>query len=763
MIRQARFAGAPALCALLLAACGGGSDADPPAPVVSPPTVTLTSNVSSITSGGSVTLTWSSTDATACTASGGWSGAKATSGSAALGPLTSNTTATLSCTGDGGTAQDSVTITVTAVPPPPVPTVTLTANPTMVASGASSTLTWSSTNATTCTASGAWSGNKATSGSQSTGALTVQSTFTLSCTGAGGSAQQSATITISAVPPPPAPTVTLTANPLTVTSGGSSQLTWSSTNATSCTASGAWSGSKATSGSQSTGALTMLSIYTLSCTGAGGSAQASATVDVTPPAGNSSVSGRVDSSFPDIQGDNRVYVFSGSVTPDDDDGDTGDPLQRVAVTQDANACTFSYAISGLAPGTYTLAFTRQGASDRSDMADSLTFTGTTTVTVAATPLTQNFAPSTILRVGPGRTYSTIAAAANAASAGAVIEVDAGTYPDDVVVWRENRVTVRGIGGRAHVQGTRRIPFQSGSDRNNGMGLFVVRGSDIRVENIEFSNAMVDDQNGAGIRNQGTNLTICNSIFRDSENGILGGAYGQLTIEYSQFMRNGSGDVGRTHNLYIDEGSSAGDRLVFRHNSSHHASIGHLLKTRARENWILYNRIMDENDGTSSYAIDAPNGGLTYVIGNLIQQGPNTDNAIVIAYGAEGLGSGRTNALYVVNNTIVNDRGSGTFFDVAGGTTTFRSVNNIFTGGGTLYSGTQPTASNNVNSNSAGLVDRAGFDYRLTAGSPAVNAGTDPGLAGSFSLMPVFQYKNSAQRDVRTSVGTIDVGAYEYAP
>ena len=58
--------------------------------------------------------------------------------------------------------------------------------------------------------------------------------------------------------------------------------------------------------------------------------------------------------------------------------------------------------------------------------------------------------------------------------------------------------------------------------------------------------------------------------------------------------------------------------------------------------------MDENEGTSSYAIDAPNGGLTYVIGNLIQQGLNTDNSIVVAYGAEGLGSGHTNALYVIN-------------------------------------------------------------------------------------------------------------------
>jgi hypothetical protein len=83
-----------------------------------------------------------------------------------------------------------------------------------------------------------------------------------------------------------AQTVSLAANPTSVTGGGASTLTWSSTNATSCTASGAWSGTKATSGSQSTGALTASSDFILTCTGAGGSASASATVTVTATSTN---------------------------------------------------------------------------------------------------------------------------------------------------------------------------------------------------------------------------------------------------------------------------------------------------------------------------------------------------------------------------------------------------------------------------------------------------------------------------------------------
>lgn len=86
-------------------------------------------------------------------------------------------------------------------PTPPAPTVTLTAGTASVANGGTTTLTWSSTGATSCTASGAWSGNKATSGTETTAALTSSSTFTLTCTGPGGNANQSTTVSISAPAP----------------------------------------------------------------------------------------------------------------------------------------------------------------------------------------------------------------------------------------------------------------------------------------------------------------------------------------------------------------------------------------------------------------------------------------------------------------------------------------------------------------------------------------------------------------------------------
>ena len=121
-----------------------------------------------------------------------------------------------------------------ADPPPPLvgtggtpaPTVSIAANPTSVSSGGSSTLTWSSTNATSCTASGGWSGTKATSGTQSLSNLTSTATYTLTCTGTGGSANQSATVTVTAAGDTQAPS---TPTNLTASAVSSSQinLSWS--------------------------------------------------------------------------------------------------------------------------------------------------------------------------------------------------------------------------------------------------------------------------------------------------------------------------------------------------------------------------------------------------------------------------------------------------------------------------------------------------------------------------------------------------------
>jgi hypothetical protein len=157
--------------------------------------VAISVNPTTITLGNSAALTWSSTNATSCTASDAWSGTQATSASNfTVTPTTTGpSTYTLTCTGPGGNASGSAVLTVNS----PSPGVTISVNPTTVTLGNPATLSWSSTNATSCNASGAWSGTQATSGTLSeTPAATGVSTYTLSCTGPGGTTANSATLAV---------------------------------------------------------------------------------------------------------------------------------------------------------------------------------------------------------------------------------------------------------------------------------------------------------------------------------------------------------------------------------------------------------------------------------------------------------------------------------------------------------------------------------------------------------------------------------------
>lgn len=125
-----------------------------------------------------------------------------------------------------------------------------------------------------------WSGALATSGSQSIGPLTSNTTYSLVCSSSAGSSSSVASATVNVTP-----TATLTVSPTTLTTGASATLSWSSKNATSCMASGDWSGTQPTSGSVGTGTLTSNASYALTCTGAGGTSNAAQTAVTVVPAG----------------------------------------------------------------------------------------------------------------------------------------------------------------------------------------------------------------------------------------------------------------------------------------------------------------------------------------------------------------------------------------------------------------------------------------------------------------------------------------------
>ena len=339
----------------------------------------------------------------------------------------------------------------------------------------------------------------------------------------------------------------------------------------------------------------------------------------------------------------------------------------------------------------------------------------------------------VIQVGAKRVVVSLAQAATQAKDGDTLEVDAGDYVADVAVWQQARLTIRAVGGRARL-----LAMGAAAE---GKGIWVVRGGNITVEGFDFVGAKVGDKNGAGIRFEKGQLLVKNCVFLDNENGILTGGdkTAELTIENSEFGNNGYGD-GLSHNLYV--GSIA--KLTVTGSYFHHAKVGHLLKSRAVENHIFYNRLTDETGGRASYELEFPNGGLAYVVGNIIQQGSQTENHTIISFGAEGY-AGLRNELYLVGNIIADDLPKGgKFLVVKPGERTVRAVNNLLVGKGSLEAGGTGDYRNNINVDWNVFVQASRQDYRLA--KPALKLGKpeDPGSANGVDLRPKREYVHPRQ-------------------
>jgi hypothetical protein len=355
-----------------------------------------------------------------------------------------------------------------------------------------------------------------------------------------------------------------------------------------------------------------------------------------------------------------------------------------------------------------------------------------------------------LHVGPGSKYETPCQAFADAKDGDTVEIDAaGIYDGDVCSVSANKLVIRGINGRPRID--------AAGEAAEEKAIWVVTGDDTIIENIELSGCRVPNKNGAGIRQAGTNLTVRSCFFHDNENGILCGKNpaSQILVENTEFARNGFGD-GYSHNIYIGNIK----RFTMRSCYSHQANGGHLVKSRAAENHILYNRLTGEKG--CSYELDLPNGGLAYVIGNIIQQSATTINTAMLSFGTEDpVPSSR---LIVINNTFVNDRNIGLFIQIHR-MVTKRSmiVNNIFAGLGELCSQGTALMLANFSGSDPGFLNRAGFDYHLKMGSPCIDAGADLEILGMKTVIPSFEYVHPCKSKSRVITGPLDIGAYERAP
>jgi hypothetical protein len=250
----------------------------------------------------------------------------------------------------------------------------------------------------------------------------------------------------------------------------------------------------------------------------------------------------------------------------------------------------------------------------------------------------------VLTVGPGKYFSTLAAAVAASGSGDTILVDAGLYTDDFVTITHS-LTIQGVGGLAH--------FRAVAPPPNGKAILTVQ-ADLTLDHLELSGAAVYDANGAGIRYESGQLTITNSWLHDNENGLLAApnATGRITIDRSEFSNNGNGS-GLTHNIYVN----LIDTLAITKSYFHDVDTGHEIKSRAPNTILSFNRIADGPNESASYSIDLPNGGNAFVTGNLIEKGLLAQNWTFISFGAESPVY-PASSLVVSDNIFVNNMAAG---------------------------------------------------------------------------------------------------------
>ena len=170
----------------------------------------------------------------------------------------------------------------------------------------------------------------------------------------------------------------------------------------------------------------------------------------------------------------------------------------------------------------------------------------------------------------------------------------------------------------------------------GKAALVLRGISASVAGLVFTNMRVPDFNGAGIRLEHGNLSVSQSWFRDSQQGILTGADpdGRITVDKSTFTRLGTceGPGGCAHSIYIgDYGAASITRSRFEAGRG-----GHYLKSRAAKIVVLGSSFDDSAGHQTNYMIDLPGGATGRIAGNWFVQGPSKENhSAFIALAAEG--------------------------------------------------------------------------------------------------------------------------------
>ncbi|MBP8215193.1 MAG: hypothetical protein KAX66_06975 [Propionivibrio sp.] len=344
-------------------------------------------------------------------------------------------------------------------------------------------------------------------------------------------------------------------------------------------------------------------------------------------------------------------------------------------------------------------------------------------------------PATMI-VGSQEKITTITEAAKLAKDGDVIEIRSGDYRGQPAVWGQNNLTIRGAGkGAGEGPGKRPVMVADGKSAE-GKAMWIVRGKHMRIENIEFRGARVADANGAGIRFESGDLVVHRCAFFDNEMGILTANRAEMTLEISDSEFGGAPETAGDlhHLLYV----GAISRFVLTGSRFERGYLGHLVKSRARENHVRYNFLVDGDNGRASYELEFPNGGLAYVVGNIIGQSAKTDNPAIVSYGAEGP-RWTDNALYMAHNTLINDHHSGDLLKIwlekfPAGVETWL-INQLIVGYGELNKPAFGRSEGNASAPMREMQIYGGAPARLGSNSPLRGSVRIPGQARGVELLP----------------------------
>ncbi|MGK2910167.1 MAG: right-handed parallel beta-helix repeat-containing protein [Sphingobium sp.] len=235
--------------------------------------------------------------------------------------------------------------------------------------------------------------------------------------------------------------------------------------------------------------------------------------------------------------------------------------------------------------------------------------------LASTALAQQRSgPFMVAESGAG--FVSLADAVNAIGGGSgTIVIAPGTYRD-CAVQTEGAITYRSA-----------TPGEAIFDGGicEGKAALVLRGQSAIVDGVVFQNMRVPDGNGAGIRLEKGDLAVDNSLFRNSEEGVLTAddMAHSIRIDRSTFSRLGrcDRDLDCAHGIYIGQyGNLTVTRSRFEAGQG-----GHYLKSRAARVTIRDNSFDDSHGHLTNYMIDLPNGAAGTITGNEMVQGKDMDN------------------------------------------------------------------------------------------------------------------------------------------